>query len=176
MLQILLEDVWNNELGPDVHIGVHPVQTRNYYKGIINEARKCSPTLEGTHRDSTERVCVIMFERHNVAEGSGKTSLYPEQTPMGLRRDNPEHEKTLGPLRLAEHVLKEPLEAITFDDTNFKHDVSDFSPDDPSEKSWRSVVLIMARKPLSALSPVDGLEIDGMTPASIASQSPAATD
>ena len=117
-----------------------------------------------------------MFERANIESGSGKTALYQPETPMGLRRDRPEDEKVLGPLRITEHCLTEPLEAITFDDSAFKHDVSDFQPANPTEKSWRIVMLIMARRPLSAPSPTDGKETDGFTPASVQTFSPAGND
>merc|ERR1711934_710322 len=114
-----------NELGPEVHIGVHPVRVRNFEKDdngdfIIHDKAQC--TLEGTHVDSTERVVVMMIERENVAEGYGKTSLYHSSCPFGKMRTNPDDEEIIGPLRIREVVLKEAFEAITFDDTNFKHD------------------------------------------------------
>ena len=161
MLQILLEDVWGGELGPEVHIGVHPTLVRNYHEGMIHN--KLHATLEGTHVDSTEKVAVMLIERSNIG-GGGTTSLYSADCPMGLLRDDPDDEKILKKYRLVSHTLKEPFEAITFSDTKFKHDASDFIAADKSKKAWRSLVLIMCRRPNNSKSPVDKRVLDGYTP------------
>lgn len=73
MLTCVAEEVWADELGPEVHVGVHPVRVRNFSgEEIHNQAHA---TLEGTHVDSTERVAVIMIERHNVADGECRFAL-----------------------------------------------------------------------------------------------------
>jgi hypothetical protein len=63
-------------------------------------------------------------------------------------------------------VLRQPLEAITFDDTAFKHDAEDSVAERAGEKCWRSVLLMMMRRPCHAESPLDGHDIDGYTPRS----------
>eukprot|EP01060_Flectonema_neradi_P031517 TRINITY_DN4806_c0_g1_i1.p1 TRINITY_DN4806_c0_g1~~TRINITY_DN4806_c0_g1_i1.p1 ORF type:complete len:513 (+),score=81.88 TRINITY_DN4806_c0_g1_i1:96-1634(+) len=161
MLQILLEDVWGGELGPEVHIGVHPTRVRNWHNDTIHN--KLHATLEGTHVDSTEKVAVMLIERSNIGAG-GTTSLYSADCPMGLLRDNPSDEKILQKYRLASHTLKQPFEAITFSDTLFKHDASDFVAADPKQKAWRSLVLIMCRRPNTSKSPIDQRVLDGYTP------------
>ena len=60
----------------------------------------------------------------------------------------------------------QPLEAITFDDTAFKHDAEDSIAEDPGQKCWRSVMLMMMRRPCHEESPLDGHDIDGYTPRS----------
>ena len=163
ILQTLLEDVWGGELGPEVHIGVHPTRVRNFHKDEIHN--RLHATLEGTHVDSTHRVAVMMIERHNVGAG-GTTSLYSADCPMGLLRERPEDEEVLRKYRLASHTLKQPLEALTFSDTEFKHDASNFLAADPSKKAWRSLMLIMCRTPNPQKSPTDGRILDGFTPRS----------
>mmetsp|Transcript_12313 Transcript_12313/g.49372 ORF Transcript_12313/g.49372 Transcript_12313/m.49372 type:complete len:542 (-) Transcript_12313:183-1808(-) len=164
MLQTLLEEVWADELGPEVHVGVHPVRVRNFTTEEIHN--NAHATLEGTHVDSTERVAVIMIERHNVAEGHGVTALYKKETPMGLRRDREEDEQELEKLRIMEVTLRAPFEGISFVDMEFKHDGSPVAAEDPSQKCWRSVCLVMCRRALTAESPVDSRVIDGYTPRS----------
>jgi hypothetical protein len=164
MLQTLLEDVWEGELGNEVHIGVHPVRVRNF-DGISGEIHNLMhTTFEGTHVDSTERVAVVLIDRHNIIETAPATSIYHGSCPLGLRRDVEEHERVIGPLRIFQHVLKKPFETITFDDTHFKHDASDFQAQNPNEKSWRCVMLIMCRTPVKLPSPFDGRPIDGYSP------------
>eukprot|EP01090_Pellita_catalonica_P020013 TRINITY_DN6970_c0_g1_i1.p1 TRINITY_DN6970_c0_g1~~TRINITY_DN6970_c0_g1_i1.p1 ORF type:complete len:188 (+),score=18.85 TRINITY_DN6970_c0_g1_i1:64-627(+) len=164
MLQTLLEDVWSGELGPEVHIGVHPVRVRNFHEGKIHQ--KAHATLEGTHVDSTERVGVMMIERVNVADSSGETCLYDQSCPMGMRRDIPKQEAIIAPLRKKRIKLVKPFETITFVDGEFKHDGSPIIAKDPSKECWRSVLLIMCRRPLTVPSPIDDELIDGYTPRS----------
>eukprot|EP01065_Artemidia_motanka_P006051 TRINITY_DN1293_c7_g1_i1.p1 TRINITY_DN1293_c7_g1~~TRINITY_DN1293_c7_g1_i1.p1 ORF type:complete len:522 (+),score=200.32 TRINITY_DN1293_c7_g1_i1:80-1645(+) len=174
MLRGLLEGVWGGELGEEVHVNVHPVRVRNFHKGEVH--KRLHATLEGTHIDSVERVAVVMIERHNVKAGMPKTALYSADCPIGKRRDDPEDEAIIGPKRVTEHMLREPLEAITFDDTQFKHDATDFLPETDGEKSWRCVMLVMARKPVQLPSPIDGRTIDGTTPRSECVEAPDLSD
>eukprot|EP01061_Rhynchopus_euleeides_P040719 TRINITY_DN7014_c1_g1_i1.p1 TRINITY_DN7014_c1_g1~~TRINITY_DN7014_c1_g1_i1.p1 ORF type:complete len:527 (+),score=166.38 TRINITY_DN7014_c1_g1_i1:65-1645(+) len=164
MLQVLIERVWDGDLGQDVHVNVHPVRVRNFHENEIRQ--QAHATLEGTHTDSTMRVAVVLLERHNVRSGTAKTALYHPSAPMGLRRDVPEDEAVLAPKRLVDVELSAPLHAITFDDPLFKHDASDPRPADPNEKMWRCVLLIMCRYPCEQASPEDGHPIDGYTPRS----------
>lgn len=94
------------------------------------------------------------------------TALYKEETPMGLRRDLPDDEEVIAPLRLLEVTLKDRFEGISFVDTGFKHDGSPVEAEDTSQKCWRSVCLVMCRRALTAESPVDNRVIDGYTPRS----------
>eukprot|EP01062_Namystynia_karyoxenos_P036399 TRINITY_DN2650_c0_g1_i6.p2 TRINITY_DN2650_c0_g1~~TRINITY_DN2650_c0_g1_i6.p2 ORF type:complete len:559 (+),score=243.70 TRINITY_DN2650_c0_g1_i6:89-1678(+) len=164
MLVTLLEGVWGGELGEEAHINVHPVRVRNFHEGALHDS--IHATLEGTHVDSTERVAVVLIERHNVRPGMPKTALYRPECPVGKRRDIPEHEAEIGPLRVVEHQLAQPLEAITFDDRGFKHDATDFLPAADGERCWRSVMLVMCRRPVQLPSPLDQRDIDGCTPRS----------
>ena len=163
ILQTLLEDVWGGELGSEVHIGVHPTRVRNFHEGEIHN--KLHATLEGTHVDSTHRVAVMMIERHNVGEG-GTTSLYDASCPMGLLREREADEEILKKHRILSHTLMDPLEALTFSDLEFKHDASNFTAKDPTKKAWRSLMLIMCRKPNGQKSPLDDRILDGFTPRS----------
>mmetsp|Transcript_4377 Transcript_4377/g.8845 ORF Transcript_4377/g.8845 Transcript_4377/m.8845 type:complete len:100 (+) Transcript_4377:27-326(+) len=89
--------------------------------------------------------------------------------PIGKQRFVSEDEAHLAPLRLAEVTLTEPLQAITFDDCEFKHDASNPEPEDPSEPMWRSVLLVMCRVPCTERSPLDDHAVDGGTPRSLSS-------
>ena len=84
-----------------------------------------------------------------------------QSAPFGLLRSKEEDEKILKEYRICEHILSTPFEAITFDDMRFKHDGDCLLAEKPSEKAWRSVMLVMARRPLSVPSPLDGRVIDG---------------
>jgi len=170
MLKTLLEQVWNNELGDEVHVNIHPVRIRNFYNGKLNANQLMETTKEGTHTDSTERVAVVMIERKNVREGLPRTSLYAKECPLGKRRDDAADEVEIGPLRITEHVLAQPLEAITFDDTAFKHDAENIVPEMEGEECHRCVLLIMCRTPVRLPSPIDGHDIDGLSPRSSLSQ------
>uniref|UniRef100_A0A0G4IG35 Uncharacterized protein n=1 Tax=Chromera velia CCMP2878 TaxID=1169474 RepID=A0A0G4IG35_9ALVE len=167
ILQVLLEKVWDHELGPQVHIAVHPVLVRNYHEGALHT--QAYSTYEGTHVDSTMRVAVILLGRQNVKAGTATTSLYHSSCPIGKQRFVSEDEAHLAPLRLAEVTLTEPLQAITFDDCEFKHDASNPEPEDPSEPMWRSVLLVMCRVPCTERSPLDDHAVDGGTPRSLSS-------
>ena len=164
IIQVLLERIWSGELGPDVHVNVHPVRVRNFHNGLLHNA--AFATLEGTHTDSTNRVAVILIDRHNVCPGPAVTALYRSECPMGKRRNEAKDEAEIGPLRVAEVQLETPFEAITFDDTCFKHDASDPVAADPSRPMSRCVLLVMARVPCSQASPVDERPVDGYTPRS----------
>ena len=129
IIRTLIEEVWNNDLGPEVHVAVHPLQVRNFHEGKLHD--DVYATFEGTHVDSTERVAVIMLDRLNVREGTAKTSLYLPSCPIGLRRDIFDDEKILSPLRVDEIILMSPFDTISFDDLKFKHDASNPVPDDP---------------------------------------------
>jgi len=163
ILQMLLEHVWGCELGSRVHINVHPVRVRNFDSVTEIVHNEMHTVFEGTHVDSMERVAVMLIERGNVKDSQPVTSLYSRDCAMGLRRDIPEDEEVLKGYRLYEHVLMDPLETLTFDDTAFKHDASDFHPEDETSKSWRSILLIMCRRPVERESFVDGHDIDGLT-------------
>jgi hypothetical protein len=166
MLQILLEDIWGGDLGQYVHVNVHPVRVRNF--DSINDIvhNEMHTVLEGTHVDSVEHVAVMLIEKSNVKSGMPKTALYEEKCPMGKRRDIPEDEEVISQFRIIDVVLDAPFEAITFDDRVFKHDASNFEAVDPEEKCWRSIMLIMCRRPVPLTSFDDGRLIDGLTPRS----------
>jgi hypothetical protein len=164
ILRRLLEDVWSSELGPEVHLAVHPVLVRNFHEGALHT--HAYATYEGTHVDSTMRVAVMLMDRKNVKAETARTSLYHSSCPIGKQRFVPEDEAEIAPLRLAEVCLKEPFQAITFDDSQFKHDASNPEADDPSKPMWRSVLLVMCRTPCVQASPLDSRTIDGFTPRS----------
>eukprot|EP00475_Leptophrys_vorax_P039401 TRINITY_DN7110_c0_g1_i1.p1 TRINITY_DN7110_c0_g1~~TRINITY_DN7110_c0_g1_i1.p1 ORF type:complete len:416 (+),score=97.86 TRINITY_DN7110_c0_g1_i1:94-1341(+) len=166
MLQVLLEDVWGGELGPNVHVNVHPVRVRSFdsISGAIHN--EMQTVLEGTHVDSVERVAVVLIEKSNIMSDMPKTALYDGSCAMGKRRDIPEDEKEIAPLRVTEVCLDGRFEAITFDDNFFKHDASNFLPENPLEPSWRSIMLIMCRRPVKEESFVDGHQVDGLSPRS----------
>lgn len=161
LLRVLLERVWC-DLPGEVHVNVHPVRVRNFHESTIHNVAHA--TFEGTHTDSTHRVAVVLLDRHNVRPGTARTALYAKACAMGKRRDLPADEEEIERMRVVETELTHPFDAITFDDTHFKHDASDPRALDPSQKMWRCVLLVMMRLPCSNPSPIDNRPIDGYTP------------
>eukprot|EP00992_Anisonema_acinus_P000916 TRINITY_DN10325_c0_g1_i3.p1 TRINITY_DN10325_c0_g1~~TRINITY_DN10325_c0_g1_i3.p1 ORF type:complete len:276 (-),score=53.73 TRINITY_DN10325_c0_g1_i3:143-922(-) len=142
---LTLNNVWSQDLGPEMNVNVHPVRVSNYFNGSIHNEAKLTP--EGTHKDSVERLAIVLLERHNVLDGTAKTAIYSDLCPLGKLRGKPGDEEEIGPLRLVDAELKHPFEVLTFDDTRFKHDASIPIPENAKQPMHRYVLLIMCRKP-----------------------------
>jgi len=75
------------------------------------------------HRDGVDYVLVMLVERHNIA--SGTTTVHEI------------HGRELGAF-----TLTAPLDAALLDDSRVAHGVTPITPVDPSEPSYRDVLVV----------------------------------
>lgn len=84
------------------------------------------PTPEGTHRDGVDWVAVTLVGRTNVHGGVTSVSS-PAREPLGA------------------FTLDTPLDTVTLDDRRVYHGVTPVEPEDPSQPSWRDVLVLTFR-------------------------------
>ena len=101
----------------DWHVEVHQ------FRIAARPGEEGRPTPEGVHRDGVDYVLVMLVERHNIA--SGTTTVHEI------------HGRELGAF-----TLTAPLDAALLDDSRVAHGVTPITPVDPSEPSYRDVLVI----------------------------------
>ena len=110
------------------------------------------PGPEGVHQDAAELTVVVLMGRQNVAHASGANRVWSLEQPFGKPdSDSLAHAEEEGRL-LANHTLRERLEAIFLLDRHVKHEACPiWQADDAAGPAIRDVLTIEVRRPRRSL-------------------------